>query len=352
MKKKFFLYTAAGILLAALLIFFAALPGRSPAPGQFRIETHEEIVKIEMQGRGDRHVSLERAPDGQWWLNESFRANESAVRDLLNVLRRMETRRPVPLADRMAVSVMKEREGVQVGVYAAGKRIQLPGGISAWPYQKRIRRFTFAGYSPGGGAAYLQMHGSQEPYEVQLAGVSGQWAEVFRTMEHHWLDPVIIHLPAARIRQVELDFPGDEAASFRISRLEDQTFHLADQWGHAIEMTPRVEARIHHYLNGFVELYYQRLIPNSSDNPPADLMPHGPFARLTVGGDDAPPILLAFYRRLPPGDGSLQSPHRDYDINRLYVRINGGDYALAQYYVFQRVLRPLSYFVKQPGQSG
>lgn len=351
MKKQTYILFIVSLLLVAvvLLMVDTGMWGKTPLPGQFRIDRHADIVKVEMTGQDDSRVSLERAPDGQWWLNETYRANESAIRDLLSILRRMETRRPVPLIDRPTVSVMLQSEGVEVGVYTAAHRISLPGRIALLPFQKPVRRFTFAGYAEGGEIAYLQMHRSDEPFEVQLQGVSGSWADVFKTMPHHWVDPVVIQLAPHQIRQVQLDFTSKPGESFTINRLADGMFRLASSRGDIVEIQPD-DALMMHYLGGFSELHYQRLIAGSEDHPPADLLHDIPFVSLAIKGDGTPEIKLDFYRRLPPDDGSLQSPYRDYDINRMYIRINKGDYALAQYYVFSRVLQPLSYFLSEHHQ--
>lgn len=329
----------AGVLL--ILALYYVLPGAGTARSEFGTGSGDEISKVILTQGDERVVYLERQEE-EWFLNHEYMANMPAVRDLLSTLRRVEIRRPVSVASRDETAAEIKKGGVRVDVFVGGYRINLPGGEGVLPYQKRIRSFM-VWEDQDGNKTYMMQAGSSYPYEVHIPGVLSGIGEVFEPDLHLWKDAVVVRLGNEEVAGVKAEFPGREEASYTLE-MNNGEYTLRTQ---AETIYPeRIDSsRVEQFVGGFAYLYYERLLPGSENDPPEDILNENEFLRLEVSDQTGNNTNLWFYRRLPPGDGSLVSELRDHDPNRFYLRVDGGDYALAQYFVFQPVIRDIQWFI-------
>lgn len=348
MKKKNFLYLFLSLLILflGLRMYFSettGLTGHSP-PG-----VEEEIVAVRLTGAEGEAVNLEIDEEGRWLLDGEFMANVPAVRDMRSVLRNLEIRRPVPLSDMEAIHAQLGETGVEAEVFVQGHWIPLPGDRGLFPRKRKIRHFLIGEDSPGGEGTYLRQVGENEPVEVYVPGEGGGLKRVFNPATHIWRDPVVVDLEPSGIMRVETSYSGDEPG-FVLEQSAPGEYHLYDGSGEEVALPLIRSDRLHRYLNSFSGLYYERLLPGTAGDPPGDVLPGQPSARVYITDDTGLETRLYFFRREVPDDGTLVSEFRNYDPNRFYLQVNEGDFALAQYYVFHAIKRPLSYFKDDPAR--
>ncbi len=339
-------------LAIAVYVLFSDGAGDLLQSGDFRIDPKEQVTKLTLSDQQGNMVQIENTGEGLWVLNNIGPANMAAMRDILSTLQRMDVRRPVPLERKDEVMEQLSNEGVVVEVFATSHWISLPGDIRLWPRQKKIRTF-FVGRNTGDGeATYMLLMNAGRPVEIYLPGVSGGIKEVFVPKEHLWRDPVVLRLPPGQIKNIRLLWPDNRQGSFEIKHDADEGYRIKNHLGEPLERSAICPERLERYVTTFSKLYHERLIPGSGTNPPRDMVSvDGPFLEIVVTDIDGNETLMQFFRRYPPGDGSLVSSRRDHDPNRFYLRKDRGDYALAQYFVFQPVMRPLSWFLTENDQS-
>ncbi len=342
------LFFLAALALFALVLYLVLLPGR-PAEREFRVSPGTEIGRVVMSPPEGESLVLQRGPGGEWLLSDHYLANEAALRELFSALRFMEVRRPVPMAGRQEVAAGLQRRGVLVEVYSRGYWLGLPGRQGILPRYRKERAFWVGENTADGLATHMQLRDAATPFEVHVPGAHGGLQGVFVTDKHLWRDPVIIDLGPDQLQKIRAGFAATPAQSYRIMR-SGQEFLLFDRDG--LQLDPAGISMVHlgRFLNSFTGLYYERLIPGSATQPPADLIGEVPFLRLWVEDTAGSERLLKFYLRRATADGSLVSAYRKYDPNRFYLQLDHGDFALAQYYVFQRIMRPLSYFLQNNDQ--
>ncbi len=326
-------------LLAVAIAYLGLSSLRGPAMGEFGTGRTDEISAVLLRQGDDRVVYLE-IDEGAWILNHEYMAHMPAIRDLLSTLRRLEVRRPVSVSARDEKAEKLRESGVRVDVYSKGYIIKLPGERGVFPHQRRIRSFYVGGDDTDNTVTYMLDAAGNHPYEVHMPGVESSLAEVFEPDVNLWRDAVVLRLEPGDIARVEAELEG---SSYTVESRGEE-FIISDRQGDVPGHLQPDSSRIDKFTAGFSYLYYERLLPGSAQSPPGDILDDKVFLRLKVTDRDGNTTLLEFYRRKKPDDGSLVSEFRDYDPNRFYLRVDGGDYALAQYFIFQPVIRDLQWF--------
>ncbi|MEE4177300.1 MAG: DUF4340 domain-containing protein [Bacteroides sp.] len=339
------------LLLAAFGLYFYLSEKKgslSQRDRNFRIPGEDtEVVRIEMQRQNGELLLLEKDPSGIWQVNNHFRANESAVRELLGTLRHLTVRLPVALADQDQVNDALEQEGVLVTIYARTPWIRLPGGLNLIPRTKRIQRLLTGDDTPDGESTYMRLYRSDMPFAVHVPGIEGGLADLFSTGETSWRDPVVLDLASKQIQSVEVNFPEREDESYRLEQQSDEIhlFHKGQKVDPALVDWPKVSR----FLDSFTEMHYEKLLTGEDDSLRLREMRSPFFLEISVTAQNGQTTRMRFFYREASSE-MLQdlAPGTDTDPNRFYLQVNDGAFALAQYFVFSRIIRPFSFFLLNP----
>ena len=338
---------ALAVFVFALFLFLADTPGKGLEQRDFRIDSEKELVAVHIKGPVSKKIVLEKAEDGEWLLNSETKANQAAVRDLLSVLRNMDTRRPVAMEQREMVNKNLDHNGVLVEVFARGHWISLSGNIQWFPRKTLVKVFYVGEDHADGEATHMRLINSETPFEVYAPARKQGLSKVFAAEEHLWKDRSVVNFAPGELKKACVTHKERPGESYQIAFEENRPAKLFDSHGHEIDSIRIRHERIQRYRNAFPPLYHERLLPGSASSPPDDIYSERPFLDKRLEQESGEAMRMRFYRRYPPDDGTLVSEERDYDPNRFYLRINGDDYAIATYHAFQHVLRPLSWFVKE-----
>jgi hypothetical protein len=349
MKSRIYFVAALAILSLLLYMFFVGRDAGRSVPEVIRTSLSEDIVKISLAGADGNLVMLEKSSSDEWLLNDSLLADAIAVNSLLNRLRRAEVRMPVPGEGRQEAIKKLSDEGVRMELYGSRHLIKLPGDAGLFRRTKRIGRFTLAD-APDVNIGYILTGSSDRPWLIVLPGIERGISGLLGADPLAWRSPVVLNIAPERMKKIEACLPGHPEQSFDLS-FDNRGFQFIDGEGRKINSADISSLRLGRFLSTFRELYYEKLLPGSSNEPPDDLMKERMFFSLQVTDTEGNETELMFFRRKPADDGSLVSDKRDYDPNRFYLKTEHGDYAVALYYIFQPVMRPLSYFLQNAGRQ-
>ncbi len=315
-------------------------PGERFGPGR-----DKRMVRIEIGSPDGGDLSLCEGVGGAWYVDEDIPANEAAVRMLHSDIRHMTVRRAIAAERREEVLESLTKEGIQVDLYAASHWVRLPGGLSFLPREKRVLSFLIGSDSPDGQATYMMIVGCSKPVEVYLPGMDTSLRELFEPLPHLWFDPVVLQLQPHQIQKLSLQWTEGPGGGFTMEQEGHRgSFLVYDQDGSPVEASRPDSLRQQRFLHAFSRLVFQRVLPGSAESPPGDLLSDLPFMEMMVEDREGDKVFLQFYRRRRPVDGTLQSDYREYDTNRFYLRVNGGDYKLALYHMWQPTMRRLAWF--------
>jgi len=348
MKGKNIILLGVSLLLLTAAVFLI-LSGKESSlrdrDRNFRVEADLNVTRIEMQGSDGNAVILERDADGYWRVNHAFRANESAVRELLGTLRNLNVRLPVPLSDKESVNASLENEGTLLEVYANAHLIILSDNLRLLPRNRRIKTFLVGSDTPDGESTYMRIFSSALPFAVHVPGVRGGLSGIFSTSESLWRDPVVVDLTPQQVKRLVVEFTDMDSESYSVEKTGLTPVFF--QNGQAIDSLKLDWPRVVRFFESFSELHYERLLTGFEDSIRQAEMITPPFLSIRVTDHLGRETAMHFFRRKAPKETTAGlAPTGVADPNRFYLQVNQGEFARAQYFVFNRIMRPLSYFKK------
>ncbi len=319
----------------------------------FTVESNLDVSRIELISRPDSSVVvLYHDEQHRWRYNEGLYANEAAVNEMLEVLSRLVVWQPVSIAAGEQVNQMLEEQGVLVKIFVNTNHINF-GKLHLFPHEMLYQSILVGPDAPDDESTYMKKPASERAFLVKRPGFKTGMSYIFEPNEKVWRDPVIIDAQWDEISQVEVSLPGNPAESYRVKNEQDKIFAFYQmQNGQQKSLTTALDTpSVKRFLSSFTEIYYESLLDEEAEKLRKEIMFEQPFMELTVELKDGNSIFLQAYPRKITQQGYDAADFIDRDPNRFYLRINEDEYALAQYYIFSRILRPLSFFENKKEDS-
>ena len=342
-----FLLLAALLFLIAVIFFWYSHSASTlrATDSNFSLERSLDIVRIEMYNSDRSHgVIMEKDEQERWILNAQFFANDLALQQLLSSMNRLRVRQPVSFENRSQVKQMLDERGITVKFFMQSYRIHL-GNLRLFPYQRTYQSFVVGEDTPDGLSTYMRKLGSQMPFKVHIPALESGIANLFEHYEREWRDPVIIDIEKQQITRISVDDINQPGQSYHLVRSNTGRFEFFDfddatQQLHVVADSLRLER----FLSSFRNVHYETLLDEEQDQLRKKLMFEQPFMEVIVQNREGMEVSILAFARHMPESADETGAEVQYDPNRLYIQVNDGEFALAQYYVFSRILRPFSFF--------
>ena len=324
MKKKNLILIAVTvvILVAAGIV---ALLNWSETSGnifdsEYNVADTAAINKLFLADKQNNRVTLTRNSATSWTVDSKYPASQPMVNLLLQTLKDMRKRSDV---NRNAVpNVIKDiaSHGIKVEIYQ-------DNGDKAVLYVGRETQDMMA--------SYMLREGEDVPAIVHIPGFRGFLTPRFATEPLKWRSHRVVDLDVFDIGRIELEIPSAPEESFAVVH-EGDDFHFELLKSHS-RVGKFDTARVAQMLSSFKNLCFDEF---------AAIVPHT-FADSCVTG--VPRTILRITDT--KGDPTEIQPEEDttfyetFDVNRLYAILDQKDTVLIQYYVFDNILQPASYFL-------
>jgi hypothetical protein len=348
MKKNRYILIAVGLLaiLALVLILTNTSSTIRSSSTEFALDDTSNVTRIFMSDKNNNTLILARKGRGQWIVNDRFTASRFNVGMLLQTMLEIEVSSPVSKASRNTVIRQMAANSVKVEIYQEVFRIDLFGRIRLFPHEKLTKVYYVGGATQNNLGSYFLMEGSEEPYVVFLPGLRGFVTPRYMPVEKYWRDYTVLKKTLMEIRTVQVDIPGVPEESFIIQNTKS-AFSFTSMNGQVIQ-GPVDTLAVMNFLNGFRNLNFEVLLNDLDPVRKDSILALPPFVNLTVTDTSGVTAVIRTFRRpADPGATDMNEKPLPYDMDRFYALINGGqDLVLAQFYVFDRVLRPKSFFLK------
>lgn len=294
----------------------------------FAVKDTASIDKIFMADKNNHQVTLERVSATEWTVDGKEPARKDGIRLLLETICDMAVRNPVPKS--MEATVLRDMAG------ASQRKVEL------YSKDKLIKTFYVGSESPDNEGTYMMLEGSSVPFEVHIPGFRGILNVRFNPKADVWSDPFLFSLSAKTIRFISYsDFEKPEN-SYTLSY--DGQFQVAINEPSGKLVLPIDTAAAFAYLAQFKQLNYEAKVDNSFEGY-KKIMDLPDFARIKVIDENKKEHSIKFKRRWPIEGQTINGKPAPYDVDRCYAYIEKNDeLVLAQYFVVDRILLPLSYF--------
>lgn len=353
MKKRNIILIAAAVLVAVAALIIALLGSRKATFDQdYHVKDIASVTRIFLADKQDNEVLLSRTADSAWVVNGTYAANQPLVDLLLETLNTMRIRQQV---NRNAVpTIIKDlaAHAIKVEVYQQVYRINwFHGKLRLFPHEKLTVTYFVGRETQDMMASYMFREGDKVPYVIHIPGFRGFLTPRFVTDPLKWRSHNIVDLNVHAIERVELTIPDMPEEDFAIQR-EGEGFYM--QLAGNRRAAGFDTARVAQMLSSFTWLNFDEfaaIVPNSFADSCVTGTPRTILHITDTAGHTTE--LRTYIKYNNPADFAAMpdsAMYEVFDLNRLYAIINNQDTVLIQYYNFDNILQPASYFLGQEKQ--
>lgn len=341
------------VLFGMIIVGWAMLMNRRdtfrPGERQFRLEPeqHPAVISIS-KSAAQEHILLERTLDGSWLLDKRWKANEAAVKEVIRTLRNVSVRQMVSLSEQEDVNALMDTGGVRVEVFESGYRIRLPFNMNLIPAEKKILDIYVGSDTPDGSSTYMRVAGADRAFIVQIPASPRGISRVFHSGKQVWRDPGLLPWPHREVREIAVSWPEKKEDSFILIPKEDGQHELYSHNGTQIGRERINDAGLNLFLQAFSGLHYEKLLEEKDFMAMIEPAYDKPFITITISGPGQEKVQLDCFYSIHQVEDDYQLPTNSAcDPDRFLLRMNEEQWAVAQFYLFSRVMRPLGFFLTE-----
>lgn len=358
-KHNLILIVLAALAVVAALIIALRGSRKSTFPQDYHIEDTSTVTRIFLADKQNFQVTLSRSTDSLWLVDNRYVANQSMVDLLLETLNTMRIRQQVNRSAVPAVIKDLSARAIKVEVYQRVPFINWFGGkLQLFPRERRTVTYYVGRETQDLMASYIFRDGDKTPYVVHIPGFRGFITPRFIADPIKWRSHNIVDLDVKAIDRVELQVPDMPTENFAVQRQGEGFFlELADHSRAAGFDT----ARVAQMLSSFTHLNFDEfasIVPNSFADTCVNRAPRT-ILRITDTAGLTTQMRTYIKYNNPDDIAAMPDPemYETFDIDRLYAIINREgtpdgngapateDTVLIQYFIFDNILQPASYFL-------
>ena len=315
----------------------------------FAVSDTSSITKIFIADKNVNSVTLERTESG-WLLDGSYPTNQRNVEVLLETLKRVKVKAPVSLASHDNVIKRMATVGKKVEVYQMVYRINLFDKIRLFKHEKLTKVFYVGDATQNNLGTYMLLEGAEQPYIVYLPSFRGFLNTRFSPHPDDWKSHVIFNKTLANIKSISVKFGRQPEESFRVDVSDSKGNYKLTALAGMEKVENYDTLRLLNFLTSFRDLRYETRLNDLMTPQKIDSIINSPtLYELTLVDqkDDSTQAKIFEKREVGWKDQGLLLEQIPVDYDRIYGLINDDeDFVLLQYYVFDKVLYPLSYYKK------
>jgi len=310
----------------------------------FVVNDTASVTKVFLADKENQTILLERVNSGEWKLNGIHLARQSGIDLLLETMKNLQPKSPVPKKAHDNIISQMATFSTKVEVYQMVYRINLFDKIKLFEHEKLTRTYYVGAATADNMGTFMLMDGADVPFVVHLLGFRGYVAPRYSTLEKDWRDHVVFKTKLYDIKEVTMEIPGDDANSFKVLNSKE-TIELVNLKSN--ESLPYDTLKLLNFLTSFNDIRFESLILEVDPERKDSIINSIPMNILTLEDlEGNTRSIKTFYK---PNDNrafDLTGDIYEYDVDRAYALVNNDqDFVLIQYYHFDKVLRPLSYFL-------
>ncbi|MCF8229071.1 MAG: DUF4340 domain-containing protein [Bacteroidales bacterium] len=351
-NKLVFIFIILLLLIAVILVITNSSSTLRRDISDFAIEDTASVTKIYMVDKSDREVTMEKTAPGEWMLNGEYAASEDKIKSLLKTMMDLRVMRPVSKSEHNNVVRRLAAKSVKVEIYQIKPWINIFDWIKLFPRETNTKTYYVGGSTKDNLGTFMLMENSTQPYVTYVPMLRGYISPRYTTVEDDWRDHQVFEHRLEEIKSIDMDFVQEEGESYRVENIDNLNMRLIDK--ESGEVLNRYDTlKLLTFVTSFEDIRYESLLSNTLDQEFIDSVRNTtPLHRITIIDQNNDTTEVITYRKKgfkyiydEMTEGPVLEP---FDIDRLYATLNEGrDFVLLQYFVFDKVLRPLSYFTEK-----
>ena len=301
------------------------------------------VTKIYLADRNGYESLLERQEHG-WSLNKDYVAHPKKIDQILYTLYRVRIKMPVSVASHDNVIQQMASRSTKVEIYQIVPTINLFNKIKLFYKEKRTKVFYVGDATKDSSGTFMLREGADQAYIVYIPGFKGYISTRFSANPDDWRDHVIFHEALANIQSLTIEFGQKPEESFRVENTgkhQYQLTRLVDQ-----QDIPFDTLKVINLLTSFSDIRFEALLTNGMTQHRFDSIVSSPFLhQITLVNKEGKITQMKTFTKRVESVFDIPEEEWQVDHDRMYGLVNDGrDLVLIQYYIFDKVLKELSYY--------
>ncbi len=305
----------------------------------FAVRDLKDVTRVLLTDEKGNKLELKKNDKETWIVNDGYEAGDEPLHLLFTALQKMTVRGPVPLngIDNVLRELVKKHSRVEV--FTSG--------------DKPERVFYVGGPTLDDKGTYMIMEVdgkmAKRPYITYIQGLNAYLTSRFNTDSMYWRTRWVYRNTSANIKSVAVEYKYDSTQSFYINKNVEGQF-VVENYKHQIENQPK-QTYIEQYLDFFGQVSVEAFKNNYAGKD--SVLQTEPFCVITLVDNEGATHRSVLYHA-PITDASRvladeQGRPLKFDIEHFYAQYNNGrDFAIVQYYVWNKVLRQYQDFFRKP----
>lgn len=360
MKKRNIVIISAIVCVLVIVTLITYFQGRqtSTFKQDFHIEDISTVTKIFIADKNNHQVLLTKnagAPtDSSWTVDNKYLASTPLVDLLLETLNDMRIRQ---IVNKKAVpNVIKNlaASNIKVEVYQEKPLINwFNGKVRLFSREKLTQTYYVGHETQDMLGSYMLREGDKEPYIIHIPGFRGFLTPRFVADPLAWRSHRIVDLDVNEIKSISLEITDMPTESFAIHNIGND-FQMELTHTHQI-LNGFDTAKVATFLSSFTNLNfdeYAQAVPKAELDTTFARTPKT-ILRITDTLNRTREVKT--YLKYSNPDDIVNMPdttmYQVFDLDRLYAVVDESDTVLIQYYVFDNILQPASYFIGSSKKS-
>jgi len=352
-KNRYILLTVILLALVALALWLTRSSSTFRRAGSdFQLDDSSTVTRIFMADKNNNTVTLIRKAPGIWTVNDRYPAQVQSINLLLKTMVEIEMQQPVARAAHDNIIRDLAVNSVKVEIYQMVYRIRL-FGVRWFPHEKLTKVYYVGGATQNNLGSFMLMEGSSEPYIVFLPGFRGFVSPRYSPIEKYWRDYNILRKTIAEIASVKVEVPSAPGLSYEVRKAARNSFSMVSL-ADGKEIPDFDTLKVLNFLSGFRNLNFEAVLNDMDQVKKDSILSSPPFVIITLTDtNDVATTIKTFHKQGPEGQTDPLGNPLPYDLDRLYALVNDGrDFTLIQYFMFDKVLRPKTFFLKEGHATG
>ncbi|MFC2101760.1 DUF4340 domain-containing protein [Bacteroidota bacterium] len=347
-KNRIILILVLILALVAIVLFFTRSDQTfQRSVSDFAVSDTASVTKIFMSDKNNNTVTLSREVNGTWHVEDNYLASKFNLDMLLQTMHNLAVKEPVPQAAHNNVIRELAVNSVKVEVYQQVYRIDLFNTIKWFPHEKLTKVFYVGGATQSNRGSYMLMEDSSTPFVIYMPGFRGFVSPRFTPMVNAWRDYTIFKKELPQIASVQVEIPVKENESYVITNNQNTSVSLYS-FPEKQQIPEFDTLAVLNFLTGFKNLNFEAILSDMDPIQKDSILSSTPFTIITLTDTSGKSTTIKTFFKEGYGEVNVDGSEIKYDLDRFYALVNDGeDFVLAQYFAFDRALRPRSFFLKE-----
>lgn len=326
----------------------------------FAVQDTATITKIFMATPQQEQVLLTREEGGIWKVNQNYPASTTNIDLLLSTIKNITILQIVPEKGWNNINKMMTAGAVKVEIYQTAPKFTL-FGIKFGVKERQVKVYYMGPPTQDNQSNFAMMQDIDEPYIVYIPGFRGFISPRYSAIEGDWRDHTVFKTKITKIQEITFKDEENSENSFKIVKNGIRMFDIYDSKNQ--KLLTYDTTKIIDMLSEFRQKSYERCLENVSQVKKDSIM-EGLFRTITIKNIEGHITILKCYRLLDSSTSFQEANsteifsinnefNREISRDKFYAMVSGNtkDILICQYFVFDRLMQPLSYFIRNESST-